>query len=464
MTTRWPNRRKSILPALALAAGTLFVGCGGDRGGVRAIFVLTTPREIYEASLQEAGLHQTALGHDWVVVGERSLEHPAAVRVPYREVRFLDPSKAVAVSYLVELDRGQRLVVRVEPTEPPADLRLFVDIFYVSDVNGDLNLVRSADSLAWEVDYVARRPGDYVVRVQPELLRGGRFSVTVSAHASMGFPVAGHTLGSVRSGFGAARDGGSRDHHGIDIFARRGTPVLAAVAGRARPGMNGLGGTVIWLRDSENGRSLYYAHLDRWAFDRSRWVEPGDTIGFVGNSGNARTTPSHLHFGVYMRGTGAVNPQPHLYEPAEHPQDFSGDVDWVGQRGRVATTRAALREAPTVRARTVQELARYTSLEIVAGSGGWYRVRLPDQSEGYVAAAATELLEEPTGTMTVAGGSRVLSSPSAIAGALDTVLNGEVLPVLGRYGEYTLVETADGVLGWVPTGALEPPIDGATNN
>jgi hypothetical protein len=165
-----------------------------------------------------------------------------------------------------------------------------------------------------------------------------------------------------------------------------------------------------------------------------------------------------------MRGAGAVNPWPHLYEPVEHPQDFGGEVDWVGQWARVAPTRAALREAPTTRARTIQELARYTSLQIVAGSGQWYRVRLPDQSEGYVAAAATELSEEPTEIMTVTGGSRVLSSPSAIAGARDTVVAGDVLPVLGTYGEYTLVETNDGVLGWVPSGALQPTMAGATQN
>ena len=463
MTARTPTQRRSAFLTLALSAA-LLLGCSDDSGSVHTVFVLSTPRERYQASLEEAGLHQTALARDWMALGERSLEHSTTVQVPYAELRFLDPSGASAVSYRVGLERGQRLAVRVEPTEPPTDLRLFMDLFYVSAESEELGLVWSADSLAWEIDYIAQRPGDYIVRVQPELLRGGRFSVTVSAHASLGFPVAGHSLGSVRSRFGVARDGGRREHHGLDIFARRGTPVLAAVAGRARPSTNGLGGTVVWLRDSKTGQNLYYAHLDRWAFDRSRWVEPGDTIGFVGNSGNARTTPPHLHFGVYLRGVGAVNPWPHLYEPTERPQEFTGDHGWVGQGARVAQRRAVLREAPSTGARTIRELARHTSLVIVSGSGRWYRVRLPDLSEGYVAAAATELLDEPTGIMMVAGGSRVLSSPSAIAGARDTVVTGEMLPVLGTYAGYTFVETNDGVQGWVRSGALEPTVGPATNN
>ena len=246
-----------------LLAGS-FAGCREERG-VRAVFVLTTPREVYEESLHQAGLHETALGRDWVSVAEQSLVRPASVSTPYREVRYLDPNEAVAVSYRVHLERGQRLAARVEPTEPPNDLRLFIDLFYEGNPSGRPDLVRSADSLEWEVEYVARRPGNYIVRIQLELLRGGRFTFTVSAHASLDFPVAGHTLGSVRSGFGASRDGGRREHDGVDIFARRGTPVLATIAGRARPSTNRLGGTVVWLRDSENGRSLYYAHLERWA-------------------------------------------------------------------------------------------------------------------------------------------------------------------------------------------------------
>ncbi len=63
-------------------------------------------------------------------------------------------------------------------------------------------------------------------------------------------------------------------------------------------GEKGLGGKQVWLRDTKRGQSLYYAHLDSIA-KTSGSVKTGDTLGFVGNTGNARTTPPHLHFGIY---------------------------------------------------------------------------------------------------------------------------------------------------------------------
>ena len=68
------------------------------------------------------------------------------------------------------------------------------------------------------------------------------------------------------------------------------------------------GGQVIWLRDRRVRRSLYYAHLNGWAVQDGTEVRAGDVIGFVGNTGNARTTPPHLHFGVYERGPADPSP------------------------------------------------------------------------------------------------------------------------------------------------------------
>ncbi len=425
---------------------------------------MATPRDVYELGLQEAGLNETALGRDWLRVAKHSLERPAPIQTPYREVTYLDPSRAVAIAYRVELARGQRLVAKVETATPTEELQIFLDLFYELDSLGSVNLVRSADSLSWEVEYVARRPGNYILRMQPELLRGGRFTMTMSAHASLAFPVAGHDLGAVRSGFGAPRDDGRREHHGLDIFARRGTPVLAGVAGQARPSTNGLGGNIVWLRDNENGRSLYYAHLDRWAFERRRWVEPGDTIGFVGNSGNARTTPPHLHFGIYWRGAGAVDPYPQLYESPNQPATFAGELGWVGEFARVPGSGVALRSRPSTRATVLSELPQHASFEILAGSGSWYRVRLPDAREGFVPRQRVELMDTPVRLLTVAEGSAILSGPSSVAVAQDTVVPGETVPLLGTYGDYYLVENDKGVLGWVPSGMLSAVADLTDSN
>jgi murein DD-endopeptidase MepM/ murein hydrolase activator NlpD len=126
-------------------------------------------------------------------------------------------------------------------------------------------------------------------------------------------PVAGVHPERLESSFGAPRSGG-RKHQGIDIFAHRGTPVVAAAPGRVvRVGHNHLGGRVVWVAGG-GARLYYYAHLNSFSVVEGTTVEAGDEIGRVGNSGNAVTTPPHLHFGIYpaRRLFRAVDPAPLL--------------------------------------------------------------------------------------------------------------------------------------------------------
>jgi len=114
-------------------------------------------------------------------------------------------------------------------------------------------------------------------------------------------PVRGVARPALRSSFGEPRSG-HRTHAGIDIFARRGTPVVAAAEGVVvRIGTTDrLGGNTVWVAGKPS-TLYYYAHLDRFAHGLrvGDHVERGDLIGYVGNTGNARTTPPHLHFGIY---------------------------------------------------------------------------------------------------------------------------------------------------------------------
>lgn len=104
----------------------------------------------------------------------------------------------------------------------------------------------------------------------------------------------------------------NRLHQGIDIFALRGTPVLSTTEGIIqRVGTNNLGGKVVWVL-GPGGQRHYYAHLDRYAeVEAGDRVLPGSEIGYVGNTGNARGTSPHLHYGIYT-SSGAVNPYPLL--------------------------------------------------------------------------------------------------------------------------------------------------------
>lgn len=440
--------------ALLLGALTLLAAC--ERGtGPRMWFALTTPHDEYAAQLERANLHTTALGRDWLAAAEHALAAPESIAVPHLETRYLDPSRATAVAYAVSLERGQRLVVGLEVADArPADIRLFVDLFYVAGGTAQPERVASADGAGWSFQYVALRPGRYVVRVQPELLRGGRATVSLRARASLAFPVAGADVAAIRSRFGAPRDAGRREHHGVDIFVSRGTPVVAAAAGRVtRVTSSRLGGNVVWLRDTAQGRSLYYAHLDRHAVLEDTWVMPGDTLGFVGNTGNARSTPPHLHFGVYLRPVGPVDPYFHLYDPSDEPAAFAGDTGLVGGWARIARAGAALRARPGRSAPSLAEADALTPLRVLGGSGAWYLARLPDGREGYVAVSDAQPLD-PTVTVAVAAAAALRSAPAPHGGELDSIAPGEMVPVLGRFGGEVLVRRADGLQGWIPGGIL----------
>jgi hypothetical protein len=131
------------------------------------------------------------------------------------------------------------------------------------------------------------------------------------------FPVYGQS--SYTNTFGAPRaDTGW--HHGEDIFAPLGAPIVAVADGIVYSvGWNDIGGLRLWLQDV-TGNEFYYAHLSAFSplAVNGAQVRAGDVLGFIGNTGDAETTPYHLHFEIhpasliYMGYDGAVAPYPYL--------------------------------------------------------------------------------------------------------------------------------------------------------
>jgi murein DD-endopeptidase MepM/ murein hydrolase activator NlpD len=120
---------------------------------------------------------------------------------------------------------------------------------------------------------------------------------------------------AVTDTFGAARPGVSW-HHGDDLFAARGTPVVAVANGVVfSVGWQRLGGRRLWLIDAD-GNEYYYAHLERYAAlaHDGREVRAGEVLGYVGTTGDAEGTPPHLHFEIHpatllhLGYDGAVDP------------------------------------------------------------------------------------------------------------------------------------------------------------
>lgn len=367
------------------------------------------PRVRYLAGLSQSGLEQTALVRDWVTAGERAWLDAAVVTSPHREEVELPRHEPAAIGLRLPLKRGQ--LVRFEVTLPGDTVTaIFLDARFAG-VDGDSVGATEAESGAGEraVSFEPRRDGWYLFRAQPELLRGGRFTVTLTVSPTLAFPVSGRSEKNVLSRWGASRDGGKRSHQGIDIFAPRGTPVLAASAGRVvGVGENELGGLVVWVRD-ERGNAQYYAHLSEQLVAEGAAVAPGDTLGLVGNTGNARTTPAHLHFGIYRRGEGPLDPFWFIHRPPGTLSRVSVDTMALGGFVRVRTGQAPIRRGPSGAADTVRVVGRADSARVMAAAGGWYRVKLADGTQGFVLGRSVERMgrEEPSG----ARGTGVVSAP-----------------------------------------------------
>ena len=166
----------------------------------------------------------------------------------------------------------------------------------------------------------SQQPKTTLGRKQPNDANGRPLKVTPPlALRHYDFPVAGQsdyidTYGALRT------DVPGNWHHGDDIFAALGTPVVAVANGTInRVGWEKLGGWRLWVRD-DAGDEFYYAHLSGYApMDlHSNRVRAGQVIGFIGNTGDAFTTSPHLHFEVHPRQllhlgyNGAVDPTSYL--------------------------------------------------------------------------------------------------------------------------------------------------------
>ncbi len=123
----------------------------------------------------------------------------------------------------------------------------------------------------------------------------------------------GIKLSQIPDSWGDARSNG-RTHEGVDILAPRGAFVVSPTdAVVTRIGEGGNGGIYVYTANPGN-ETFYFAHLDsvNEDLDEGDVLEPGDLIGYVGNTGNASAGPTHLHLGIYDDDHDASNPYPRL--------------------------------------------------------------------------------------------------------------------------------------------------------
>ena len=309
----------ALVSGLVLALSPLVSG----PYGTVALLVPYLPASAHNAHgfwLAQGDLARSAHGQAWVRRAEAALFDPALVAPPFETAGSFESTDPAALGYRFSAQSGRRVEIAVELPDAGTGAEIFIDVYRLGSAravhiaSGPPQPASGTAQTRHSIELDLLDDAEYVLRLQPELGRGGRYKLGIRTAPMLGFPVAGFDTRAIQSGFGAVREGGRRSHHGVDIFVPRGTPAVAAVDARvSRVRTTPRGGNVVWLQPLFGNLRLYYAHLDTQTVEPGQYVVAGETVGTVGNTGNARTTPPHLHFGVYVRRRGgAWDPYPFL--------------------------------------------------------------------------------------------------------------------------------------------------------
>ncbi len=386
-----------------------------------------SPYERYKDELQKSGLHQTALVQDWIKAGTTVFSDTSVqAKPPFKGIFYFNPAHPRAASCVFDAKQGQAVTVAATGVSTDS-LIIFVDLFKAEDTSKAVSFMREGED---SLEYKVKRTGQFLLRIQPELLRGGKVIVDIVLRPQLAFPVQNGSNKNIQSFFGAPREAGARSHEGIDIFAARGTPVLAPAPGRiVSVRTNRLGGKVVSQWDTKRNITYYFAHLSKQIAHTGERVVTGDTIGLVGNTGNAITTPPHLHFGIYT-GKGAIDPQDYIYRTDTIPPALQINKDRLGQW---ASYRKGRNHFP---------------VKLIGGSKKNYFARIPDSSK---IVADKRYVEPITASRTIrlAQLTEVKEQPKAKSTAIATLNEGQQLHVLGHYRGFYLIRTARQLQGWI---------------
>jgi len=423
---------KRSLYVLLVSSLALLYSCNDKFSS--SLFKPQTPHQKYEQKLKDGGLANTVLYKQWINAAERSLIEPLAIDIPYLEQGYFADNSPGAAGYVFEALNGEQLQITFA-LQSVDSTQLFVDLFQAAaDTSDQHKHLQSADKGDTSLIYNISKDGKYVLRIQAELLSRVSYELRITAEASLGNPVANDANQNIGSFFGDGREAGRRKHEGIDIFAARSTPAVAAADGViSRVGTNNLGGKIIFLRPRDRSINLYYAHLDSQLVTTGQAIHIGDTIGLIGNTGNARTTPPHLHFGIYASG-GAVDPLPFIRPGKSRPPRILSDLKLLGDTIRVASKQ--------------KDVAANTPATVEAATQNGYRIILPDGRKTFVLQKATTANLRPLRTLTLATPGHIYHQPNQLAAVVKKLPERTRLTIIGEYDQYHLIEH-EGTIGWL---------------
>jgi len=425
-----------------LLCGTLFLNCC-TLTGPEGLFGKKSPHEEYGKRLTAAGLTETTLGKLWFTAAEESLSKPLNVTIPYKEHGYFPAEKARATAIRFKAQQGEKLTIELSK-KPLENFTIYIDLWEAA-TNKNKKLLAYADTGDNGFSYEIDNSGEYIIRLQPELLSGGEYTLSITPSPSLAFPV---QKGNIGSYWGADRDDGIRKHEGIDIFASRGTPALAAKDGTiGRVTTNKLGGNVIFMRPDNKSYTLYYAHLDTQLVSAGQKVKAGSAIGLVGNTGNAITTSPHLHFGIYTLN-GAINPLAFVKPSTKAVPAIKSNLSNVGKTMRTQNNFTNLRNGIEANAEVISKLNANTIIEVYAAAGNSYQVTLPNGQYGFITSTSVTPVSKYIRQLKLSSEKALYDKPVRTAASKSQLSSGTTVNILGSYEDFYFVEI-EGNNGWI---------------
>jgi murein DD-endopeptidase MepM/ murein hydrolase activator NlpD len=411
------------------------------------LFKTSSPHELYLRKLSTAGLGSTAMGKAWADTSALVLNKAMNIKVPYQESGYFAAERVPAAAYRFQALRGQKITIQLTKV-PDSLFMIYMDLWEIRDDNST-KLIASADTLNSTLSIDADHSRSYLLRLQPELLSSGSYNLQITAGPSLAFPVSTKAKARVGSFFGAGRDANTRRHEGIDIFDVFHTPVVASANGTVtRVGENNLGGRIVMMRPAGKDYSLYYAHLDRQIAQEGQQVRVGDTLGLMGNTGNARSTPPHLHFGIYTN-TGAVDPFPFVNPAVASPLPVSAPTDNLNASLR-SKKQTQLYQGPYSDSEQVARIDAATIIHADGATSSWYKATLPDGKAGFLRSAEVVSIKTPLRKILLAESQlSMYDQPQATAAVKKVLKTGSSVNLLGHFNNYILVRDATEDVGWI---------------
>ena len=182
---------KKFLYILFPSLSFILFGCREEI--VPEAFLPRSEHEAYQHALEQTNLNLTALGRDWKDASENSLREPTDIILPFVEEFYWDPNSAEATGYRFFVQRGLRIEVDISVYSVDS-LLLFTDLYRErGDSVTEWTHVATAEEGIHRLEFEPRRDANYILRIQPELLRGGKFRILIREVPSIGFPVTGKT-------------------------------------------------------------------------------------------------------------------------------------------------------------------------------------------------------------------------------------------------------------------------------